>query len=290
MASLLGRWWWGFELATHFRVQYVVALAGCAVLLVIWRHRAWAIAFMAVALLNAAWVKANLGALPETPASVAGTTVRALLANVNSANRDSRRIRELIGQHDPDVVILLEATPWLLEQLTALADRYPYRVAEPRDDNFGIALLSRRPLLNGRIVRIGAADLPSSVAELEIDRRRIAIAGTHPLPPMNGELARLRNEQLARLAEFARQSPYPLVVLGDLNVTPWSPFFGQLLADSGLRDGRGGRGILPTWPVGWPPLWISIDHVLVSDGVRVRQWQTGEEIGSDHYPVIVDFQ
>ncbi|MGB2680209.1 MAG: endonuclease/exonuclease/phosphatase family protein, partial [Candidatus Competibacter sp.] len=118
----------------------------------------------------------------------------------------------------------------------------------------------------------------------------LVVVGTHPLPPMNAGLARRRNEQLASLAEFARQTPDPLVMLGDLNITPWSPYFERLLADSGLRDGRGGHGLLPTWPVGWPMLWIPIDHVLVSDDVQIRRWQTGAVIGSDHYPVIVDFQ
>ncbi|MBK8507612.1 MAG: endonuclease/exonuclease/phosphatase family protein [Candidatus Competibacteraceae bacterium] len=290
LASVLARFWWGFELTTHFRVQYVLASACCAVLLMARRQRGWAVAFMALALLNAVLVKWTFGSFPETRSDGTGTTLRALLANVNSANRDDRRIRELLLKHNPDVVVLLEATPWLMEHLTALAERYPHRIAEARDDNFGIALLSRHPLTNGRIARIGAAGLPSAVAELHIDRRRLVIVGTHPLPPMNAELARRRNEQLASLAEFARQTPDPLVMLGDLNITPWSPYFERLLADSGLRDGRGGHGLLPTWPVGWPMLWIPIDHVLVSDDVQIRQWQTGAVIGSDHYPVIVDFQ
>ncbi|MBL8260005.1 MAG: endonuclease/exonuclease/phosphatase family protein [Candidatus Competibacteraceae bacterium] len=290
LASFLGRQWWGFELTTHFRVQYVVAFACWATLLIVWRRRAWAVAFMALALVNALLVKTGVGGFSETRPGATGPALRALLANVNSANRDDRRIRDLIARHDPDVVILLEATPWLLERLAGLADRYPHRIAEPREDNFGIALLSRRPFSNGCIARIGAAGLPSTVAEFEIGRRRLVIAGTHPLPPMSAELARLRNEQFDSLAAFARQTPQPLVVMGDLNATPWSPYFERLLADSGLRDGRSGHGLLPTWPVGWPPLWIPIDHVLISEGIEIQRWQTGAAIGSDHYPVIVDFR
>ena len=69
-----------------------------------------------------------------------------------------------------------------------------------------------------------------------------------------------RNEQLLKLAEFARQTPHPLLLLGDLNLTPWSPYFERLLAGSGLRDSRDGRGLFPTWPVGWPPLWIPVSY------------------------------
>lgn len=290
LIGLLGRFWWGFELATHFRVQYVVVLACCALLLLAGRRRGWAAGFTAIALLNATLVAPSFNKPAEPPVSDNKTVLRALLANVNSANRDYRRIRDTLIDWNPDFVVLLEATPWLMGRLTDLADRYPYRTAAPREDNFGIAFLSRRPFLQANIVGFGAAGLPSTVAEFEIDRHRLVIVGTHPLPPIGAKRAWSRNEQLLRLAEFARQTPDPLLLLGDLNLTPWSPHFERLLAGSGLRDSRDGRGLFPTWPAGWPPLWIPIDHALFSTGIGIRQRQTGPALGSDHYPVIVDFQ
>ena len=108
------------------------------------------------------------------------------------------------------------------------------------------------------------------------------------MPPVSADLARDRNEQLATLAEFARQSTHPLLLVGDLNISPWSPHFARLLADSGLRDS--GYGISPSWPVGWLPLQIPIDHALFSAGIHIKYRKTGTDLGSDHYPIIVDFQ
>ncbi|MEE8238524.1 MAG: endonuclease/exonuclease/phosphatase family protein, partial [Nitrososphaerales archaeon] len=81
----------------------------------------------------------------------------------------------------------------------------------------------------------------------------------------------------------------PILLLGDLNITPWSPIFKDFLRSTGLRDSREGFGLQPSWPTWFPPAWIPIDHVLVSSNVTVYDRKIERDIGSDHYPVIVDF-
>jgi len=290
LVGFLGRHWWGFELASHFRVQYALALALAASVFAIRRRWVWAAIFAAVALLDAIPLLSRLPTGAEAQASADHPVLRAMLANVNSANRDYPRIRATLLAQQPDFAVLLEVTPWLLDRLVDLADRYPYRIAAPQEDNFGIALLSRHPFLRADIAQLGPPGLPSIRAEFQINGSRLTLLGTHPLPPIGPQLARDRNEQLTKLAEVARSTRQPLLLLGDLNISPWSPWFERLLADSGLRDSGYGRGIQPTWPVGWPPFWIPIDHALHSAGIRVLRRATGPDLGSDHYPVIVDFQ
>ena len=291
LTGCIGQVWWGFELATHFRAQYALALSGFALILLALRRWGWSALFGAFALLNLALIAPAFW--ESDPASAAGNspTLRALLANVNMGNRDSERLQRLIVASDPDIILLLEATPWLLEQLRDLGARYPHRIAEPRDDPFGIALFSRQPLAQSQLVRFGdAASPPAIVATMIAGARSFTLIGAHPWPPVSAGLAEGRNEQLRALASQARQSSLPLLVLGDLNISPWSPWFARLLADSGLRDSRSGRGIQPSWPADWWPLWIPIDHALFSAGIRIQQREIGPAIGSDHYPVIVDFQ
>jgi len=74
-----------------------------------------------------------------------------------------------------------------------------------------------------------------------------------------------------------------------MNGTPWSPFFKDFLLSSGLRDSREGFRLQPTWPTWFPPAWIPIDHALVSSSVVVHDRRVGPNVGSDHYPVIIDF-
>jgi len=292
LVGFAGSFWWGFELATHFRVQYALALSGFALILLALRQWRWSALFGAFALSNLALIApAFWGDDSVTPTAEGQPSLRALLANVNADNRDFERLQRLITASDPDLIVLLEATPWLLDRLRDLGQRYPHRAAEPRDDLFGIALFSRHPLVQSQIIRLGdAVGPPAIVATITADARSFALIGVHPWPPVSADLAEGRNQQLRALAARVRQSQVPLLVLGDLNLSPWSPWFTRLLADSGLRDSRRGRGIQPSWPAGWWPLWIPIDHALFSAGIHVRHREIGPAIGSDHYPVIVDFQ
>ena len=75
-------------------------------------------------------------------------------------------------------------------------------------------------------------------------------------------------------------------LLGDLNLTPYSPPFHRLLADGRLRDAMQGRGWQPTWRASFWPLALRIDHVLVSSGVCVEEATVGPAVGSDHRPVL----
>lgn len=65
-------------------------------------------------------------------------------------------------------------------------------------------------------------------------------------------------------------------------------FFRRLLARSGLIDTLRGRGYQPTWPGHFVPLWIPLDHCLVSPDLTVLDRRVGPHVGSDHRPVIVD--
>lgn len=293
LVSLAGPFWWGFELATHFRVQYALALGGFALILLALRQWGWSALFGAVALLNLMLIIPAFGeSALATPGAIENQPIlRALLANVNAENRDSERLQRLITASDPDFIVLLEVTPWLFDQLRSLGERYPHRVAEPRDDLFGIVLFSRHPFVQSQIVRFGyALGPPAIIATITVDKYPFTLIGAHPWPPVSADMAEGRNEQLHALAGQVRQSQVPVLMLGDLNLSPWSPWFARLLADSGLRDSRRGRGLQPSWPTGWWPLWIPIDHALFSEGIHIRHREIGPAIGSDHYPVIVDFQ
>lgn len=65
--------------------------------------------------------------------------------------------------------------------------------------------------------------------------------------------------------------------------------FKRLLRQSGLKDSAQGRGVCPTWPTFNPLMLIPLDHCLYSSGIEIMARQTGPQVGSDHFPVIVDF-
>jgi len=286
--GFVGAWHWFFDLCSHFRVQYALGLGGAAVLLLIPGCRRWTLAFGALAALNLGMI------LPlyfgRTPAPAAGERpIRAMLANVNTRTGNAAALAAAIRRFDPDVIVLEEVSDRWLSDLKSVLDAYAYRVQEPREDNFGIGLWSRFPFARSRLVEIGPAEVPSIVVEIVTPQGRCTVLATHPLPPAGKTYSDLRNKQLAELPRWVRQASSPLVLLGDLNATPWNHYFRRLLREGRLKNSAQGRGVCATWPTFQPLLLIPIDHCLHTAGIEIVARKTGPRVGSDHYPVIVDF-
>ncbi len=288
--GFLARQWWVFELFSHFRVQYFVVLAGCGVIYLAGEKHREAVLAIAFALVNFTIVGNHQGGI-AAQASIAageGRTIRGLLVNVNQDNQAHEKLHRFVSFANPDLIVLLEVNRDWMSSLRPLLEHYPYNTSEPNGTG-GIALLSRIPFDEATIEIIGKIGLPSVIARFAIDGQKLTLIGTHPRPPTSWTRAKSRNHQLAELAEFVSARQEPVILLGDLNVTPWSPFFRDLLRSTGLRDSREGFGLHPTWPTSFPPLWIPIDHVLVSSNIVVHNREVGPDLGSDHYPVVLDF-
>jgi len=287
LLGFLGRLHWLLDLFSHFRVQYLLALLVLGVLLLAARRRGTSAAFFAFACLNLGLVlPLYLGGRSAAPEGA--HALRAMLLNVNTELGDAGRVKRAIQEANPDILVLEEISPRWVRDLAWLTNSHPYSVVEPREDNFGIGLFSRLPLAEGRIVHIGDAGVPSVIARASTSGGPLAIVATHPLPPGGARYSRLRDDQLERLPGYV-PAALPAILLGDLNVTPWNDHFRRLLRRTGLRDSSQGRGVQPTWPNFNPLLLIPIDHCLHSPGVAVCRKEIGPDVGSDHYPVIVDF-
>ena len=284
--GFLGRLWWFFDLFSHFRVQYMqlcLPLIGIA----LWKRlNKRAIACVILACVNYALV---LPLYSGKPAPATSKTARAMLMNILAHNGNTERVLEAIEQADPDLLVLEEVTPKWADELKILHSTYPYRVAEPQEGCFGIMLLSKHPIKNSKVVFIGTEELPSITADIYFPNGEISVIGTHPLPPVGGRFSKSRNDQLAALPEIIHQQKHPVLLIGDLNVSPWTPHFGRLVKNSGLKNSMQGFGFQPTWPAQLPFLKIPIDHVLHSEGITIYNRMVGKSVGSDHLPVIVDF-
>jgi len=208
------------------------------------------------------------------------------------------RVLDCIRRHDPDLVVLEEVDARWMADLESLHLTYPHILAEPRGDNFGIALFSKLPFQQSEIVWPGEARVPSLLAKCKVGNQDLTVLGTHSLPAVGARGWALRNNQLVAIPPLlAREAngSEPVLLLGDLNASPWCPAFRRLVRETGLCDSGRGFGVQPTWPT---PMYLSsakalllsipIDHCLVSPDLHVTKRMIGEDIGSDHLPLIVD--
>lgn len=88
------------------------------------------------------------------------------------------------------------------------------------------------------------------------------------------------------LAKDINATDEPSILAGDLNCTPWSYKFYELMKNTSLKDSEKGFGYQPSWSTfHWMPLFC-IDHLLSSREITAVKRYSGPYVGSDHLPVI----
>jgi endonuclease/exonuclease/phosphatase (EEP) superfamily protein YafD len=216
--------------------------------------------------------------------------VRIMLANVYMRNHEYATFLAAVREERPDVLVVQEMTRAWLRELEPLRAEYPFVNALPNSGGSGMAVFSRLPMTDAEVLAFyGPSYMPGMLVRLVVDDRPFTLLALHPPTPTRSDKFARRNVQLAAAAARIRATDGPRVLVGDLNVTPWSPYFADLVRDSGLEDARVGAGIWTTWPMPMPwPLRIPIDHCLTGGGVRVEAFRTGPPVGSDHRPIVVD--
>ena len=213
--------------------------------------------------------------------------------NVLTRNESKQAVVDYLQETSPDVFVLLEVDDrWSEAIRAALLDEWPHQTHHPRGDNFGVLLCSKQKPTREGISYYGNEQLPTVEAVIaQANGREVRFIGTHTLPPMDQRNWRSRNVQLQDIADSIRQSELRSTTLlaGDLNCSPWSPFFKSLKSQSGLRDSSVGFGLRPTWYAARFFLTaLPIDHVLYGDDLVIRDRVVGPNLGSDHRAVMVD--
>ncbi len=277
---------WLAELFTHFRVQLVAGQLVLIGLLLAARRRRWTLAVALCAGVNAWYVHPVVW--PGSPARAvpaAGAELSVMTVNVSARNERTEPLLAMIERERPDVVVVVELTPRWHRRLQPLEESYAFRDFMPTEDAFGLGLLSRYPVEVLSRDKLGAtAAIDARVAGPNGPFR---VLGVHLKPPMSRRLAAERNRQLVELAERRARIDEPLIVLGDFNVSPYSPYYGDWIAATALHDTLAGQGPSATWPSFMPLLGIPIDHCFVSRHFSVLGRRHLSEFGSDHYPVLV---
>jgi endonuclease/exonuclease/phosphatase family metal-dependent hydrolase len=165
----------------------------------------------------------------------------------------------------------------------------------PESAGYGIALLSRYPATDWRVLRLPhvparfPAYLPATrrmvmmhdepraavIARLDTPLGPLTVANTH-LSFVPG----LNRRQLGRIGTELRGLPGPHVVMGDLNLSSTAA-----QRASGLRT----LAVAATYPAHRPRR--QLDHVLTNDpGLTVRHQETPLMTISDHRPLVIDLE
>lgn len=279
------------ELATHFRLQYAVVAALCILSLI--NFQSWKMLPLAVvcALLNSTYVLPYYSKDFLPVGYSEATRLRLMQANVLGSNRNYAALLGSVAAARPDILVLQEFTDEWARQTSVLAADYQYSKAVPKPGGSGMAIFSRYPLEDVQVLSLDASTHLALLARVNVAGTSVTMLCLHPPTPIRSDKFLNRNRQFAEAAALIKAANGMRIIIGDLNTTMWSPYFNDLVRESGLRDARKGFGLNNTWPLPLPPfLQLPIDHCLVSDDVVVKGVGTGRRTGSDHRPLIIDIE
>ena len=280
--------WWLLDILDHFRVQYLFILAVSGIILLLGGKSIEALVSFIMAVINLATI-VPLYIPPEGRPNKHVQIYKLLIVNVLCQNKQIAQVGELVISESPDIILLLEPDEYWLCELKKYLIEYSYTCTQPREDNYGIAFLSRIPVERMEIYCFGELQIPSIEALIKFPDTSLSLIGTHLTPPKGSLNTHFRTKQLHDLSYYVRNTENAVMICGDFNLTPWSVYFRHFTKETGLSDSTKGFGLQPTWPICFAPIRIPIDHCLVSPGIKIVSRKTGSRIGSDHLPVVIDF-
>jgi endonuclease/exonuclease/phosphatase (EEP) superfamily protein YafD len=215
----------------------------------------------------------------------AATSIDIVALNVNYRNDGFARVAGYLRERDPDIIVIAEYTPAWRDELEFLRKSHPYQFGEVRPDPWGLAVFSRLPFMESELIDLADTDTVHARFVFAAGMMSLEVFAVHLLPPKSAVWARNRNLQLENLVDQLGASTHQRIVIGDLNLTPFSPYFSRFIERTGLQDARRVDGFHVTWPVSVFPVWIPIDHALADPEVNITSVHAGPDVGSDHFPL-----
>ena len=300
-AIILGSpFFWSFELErlTNFKVQYIwlLMLLGVMILTCWWYGKInfWAV-FLILCILSLSLVDLLPWYFSRQQVVIDRSNVlRVMSFNICALNLEIGSIATSIRSTNPDLVLLVEVTPRMMIDLKVeLENDFSYSFRSPGG---GLGVLSKLSLKEPMGIKFPGSNATNLITTIEYQHRLIKIIGTHPFAPRRASLFEYRNLQLESIGNYLKDSQTSTILLGDFNLTPWSPYYQRLVKTANLHNTRMGFGILPTWLRGtdyvefpswsFPILNIPIDHILITKDIKVLRTYTGDPGNSDHAPLI----
>lgn len=231
---------------------------------------------------------------------------------------------EWVATHPADIICLQEfysnrgsSTFNTISKIGTRYDRHRFFSVSYVDRNkadIGIIIFSKYPIVNKGVIRFGesnhnrsiwtdvnvngdtirvyTAHLQSmSIKSQDIENTYSAIGNEESFKKEGRNLARrlkrgfvARGNQVELLLEHIRESPYPVIVCGDFNDTPFSYTYNKLAKELNNAFVEAGSGVGATY--NGPLPFLRIDNQFYSESLRAYDFETYYDMGlSDHFPI-----
>lgn len=278
--GFMGGLHWVLDLFSHFRWQYLpitaLGIGWCLGL----RRSGGLLLFCGLSFLTNGWELYRMRGEP-TVQPQEGNALRIVSLNVLAGNPNKKEVVDYLRSARADLIFLMEVDEAWEVALRPLLGSHPHQAVHLQAAQFGLALYSRVVIQDARVFFTSETATPSLKLRLVHEGRELIFIGTHPAPPLGAALAASRDGQLRGLAGYVREIKMPVVLVGDLNATPWS-YGVKLLREGTQLSFRSPDGpSMPTWQAG-TICALPIDHALCTPPLRISRRVISADVGSDH--------
>ncbi|MBJ2152688.1 endonuclease/exonuclease/phosphatase family protein [Paracoccus sp. IB05] len=224
----------------------------------------------------------------------AHVNVSIVTANVLGTNRDAVRFFNLPEVKAADLVVLQEVPSTWQEALVTARDTWPWQSEATVKISSHLRILSRFPITSEQVI---TPPTPGSTGgrnavrvALMVGSHPVIVYAVHAQTPRSPQMWRQRNTYLENLASVLEQEKpdASVIVAGDWNTPPWSPFLNDFLERTGYQNTEPFMPVATRFVTGletMPWLGTPIDRIALSPDLGLKAIGTAGPFGSDHLPV-----
>jgi len=221
----------------------------------------------------------------ETP------SIKLLVGNVYQYNREFKKLNDQILAENPDLVLLVETDKWWKDQcISSFGKNFPEQILQEKENTYGMLLFSKLTLSDTQVRYLIDEEIPSITTNVTLKNGElIKLFALHPVPPVPTQnlYSTDRDAEILLIGKEAKKEKLPVIVAGDLNDVAWSYTTNLFQKISGLLDPRRGRGFYSTFHAQKPLFRWPLDHIFCSTQFRLQSMKRLKNIGSDHFPILV---
>ena len=229
----------------------------------------------------------------NTTKEIPENSISLMIANVFQDNNNYAGCLSEVAKANPDVLLLIEVNSEWEKATRELNKEYPFSIKIPLENTYGMLLYSKFELKDASIMYMVKDDIPSIHTKIILkNKQTIQLYAVHPMPPVPSEnpSSAERDKELLLVADLAKKSKIPVIVIGDLNDVAWSFTTELFLKMSGLLDPRRGRGFFNTFHAHYPFLRFPLDHAFISVDLKLKTIKRLNNFKSDHFPMFIGLQ
>jgi vancomycin resistance protein VanJ len=246
--------------------------------------------------------------VPWKTAVTQAPTIRVLSCNIGGNDTDMKRLKQLIQTSNADIVVLQDCKnnapinipprwKFIRTDEFIVASHYPinlhtsYKSIEPvhnRPKSYFLQCQIRTPLGELSVTSI---HLPSPHKSLSSLLDRNTILNLSKVSRMNEQMA-WRNKASREISQFLQKENLPKIIAGDFNMPVESVFYRRYWSNytNAFSEAGFGYGLTVKAIIRGFEHRIRIDHILTQGPLAVENCHIGEDIGSDHLPVIAEIR